>query len=226
MLTQNCDNLNLVNNSVNVLAQTTFFFLKFKTKNDFINLKWLPSWQLGDNMNLKRPFFARSNNWLPSSDLFILTYNFSSLGNQYFIWSHLTPWLTQSSRLVFLTTIQLFDWLPSFNLTFWASPCLSAKISTIHAISQWFWWCESSFNRTISLVWKLLLFFEDFWHCWRVSSNSLCDLFQNFSVICCTLLHCLWQYISAHPNSPGEGITTLVFIVNILKEHIGLRLLP
>ena len=32
-----------------------------------------------------------------------------------------------------------FDWLPSFNLTFRISPCLSAKISTICAISHWFW---------------------------------------------------------------------------------------
>ena len=53
-----------------------------------------------------------------------------------------------------------FDWLPKFNLALRISPCLSAKIPTIRAISQWFRWCESSFNRTISLVWKFLLFFD------------------------------------------------------------------
>ena len=119
-----------------------------------------------------------------------------------------------------------FHWLPSFYLTFWTPPCLSAKISTMCAIGQWFWWCKSSSNRTISPVWKFLLFFDHFWHCCRVTRNFLHHLFQNYFVICFPLLHCLWQYISAHPNSPGGGITTLVFIVSILEGHIGLRLLP
>ena len=73
---------------------------------------------------------------------------------------------------------------------------------------------------------KTPLIFYHFWYCCRVTRNSLPQLFQNSSVMCCTLLHCLWQYISVCPNSPGWDITTLVFIVSILEGHIGLRLLP
>ena len=60
----------------------------------------------------------------------------------------------------------------------------------------------------------------------QLNRNSLCNLFQNSPVICCTLLHCLRQYISACPNPPGGGIITLVFVVSILEGHIGFRLLP
>ena len=118
-----------------------------------------------------------------------------------------------------------FDLLSSFNLTF-QTPCFSAKISIIHAISQWFQWCESSFNRRrISPVRKFLLLFDHFWDCCMVTRNSLHQLLQNSSAICCTYLHCLWQHISECPNSPRAGIMTLIFIVSILEGHIGLRLL-
>ena len=118
-----------------------------------------------------------------------------------------------------------FDLLSSFNLTF-QTPCFSAKISIIHAISQWFQWCESSFNRRrISPVIKFLLLFDHFWDCCMVTRNSLHQLLQNSSAICCTYLHCLWQHISECPNSPRAGIMTLIFIVSILEGHIGLRLL-
>ena len=72
---------------------------------------------------------------------------------------------------------------------------------------------------------KIHLIFDHFWHRYRLTRNSLRHLFQNSSVVCCTPLRCLWQYISASPNSPRGGITTLVFIVSILERHIGLRLL-
>ena len=50
----------------------------------------------------------------------------------------------------------------------------------------------------------------------KVAQNSLNHLLQNL-LMCCTCLQCFLQYRSSIPNTPGGGITTLIFKVNIWK---------
>ena len=97
-----------------------------------------------------------------------------------------------------------FAWSPSFNLTFWTSPCFSAKISFLGAISQVFWWFKSSFRKTVSPVWKFL-FFDHFWCSCKLTRNSLYHLDSKILVLCYTFLHCLWQYISVYTSKFVKG---------------------
>ena len=56
---------------------------------------------------------------------------------------------------------------------------------------------------------------------WR---NSFLHLLQNFPAICCTRCHLLFEYASGLLNSPGGGMTTLVFIVRRLLGESGISL--
>ena len=73
---------------------------------------------------------------------------------------------------------------------------------------------------SMSPVWKFLLFVDHFCDCCKVTRNSFCHRFQNSSEICWTLQRL------ALPNSPGGGITILLFIVNKFDGLIGFRLFP
>ena len=68
---------------------------------------------------------------------------------------------------------------------------------------------ESSFSISALLVCRL----------WR---NSFLHLFQNYPAKCCTHCHLLFEYASGLLNLPGEGMTTLVFIVRRLLDGISL----
>ena len=64
----------------------------------------------------------------------------------------------------------------------------------------------------------------NFWWFYSISAflgglpkNSLCHLDQNLFTMSCTHLHRFWVYKSGNSNLPGDGITTLDFIVNKLE---------
>ena len=58
----------------------------------------------------------------------------------------------------------------------------------------------------------------------RLWRNSFLHLLQNSTAICCTRCHLLFEYASGLLNSPGGGMTTLVFIVWRLLGESGILL--
>ena len=55
-------------------------------------------------------------------------------------------------------------------------------------------------------------------------SSATRSLLQNSPAICCTHCHLLFEYASGFLNSPGGGMTTLVFIVRRLLGESGILL--
>ena len=58
----------------------------------------------------------------------------------------------------------------------------------------------------------------------RLWRNSFLHMLQNFPAICCTCRHLLFEYASGLLNSPGGGMTRLVFIVRRLLGESGISL--
>ena len=95
---------------------------------------------------------------------------------------------------------------------------------TTFAIGHWLR-LASTFKSTISAITNSLWFLFHFWQDWRVDKNSFLHLCQNSLAMCWTRLQRLLLNSSALTNSPGGGITTLVFMVKMLFGLNGCSLL-
>ena len=154
---------------------------------------------------------------------------------------HLRPnisWNTPFQLLFSTNTTSLFTGLskyrgessdlseaPSNSLTLGTLPLLSLYTFTIRAIGHWFG-SASCLSNTMSPTWQFRFWLFHISLFWRFSRTSFLHLSQNLLAICCTLLHCFFEYLSGAVKLPGSGITTLDFIVRRLMGLNEAKLVP
>ena len=102
---------------------------------------------------------------------------------------------------------------PTYSWTLWTCP-FSSLWTSITLTSFQSFRLLTSFRITMSPTLNFLVENNYFCLSCKVAWNSLCHLHQNSLLMCCTRLQRLLQCRSGVPNTPGGGITTLLFIVN------------
>ena len=114
--------------------------------------------------------------------------------------------------------------LPGSSQTLLTTSSESLCTWTSFTIDRWLP-LASFFKSTISHITNSLRFLFHFWRNWRADKNSFLYLCQNSLAMCWTRLQRLLLNSSALTNSPGGGITTLVFMVKMLFGLNGCSLL-
>ena len=137
---------------------------------------------------------------------------------------------TFSSKTIFWTERSLIcsscplRVLPASSWTLLTAPSESLCTWTTFHIGHWLQ-LTSTFKNTISPITNSLWFLFHFWRDWRIDKNSFLHSCQNSLAMYWTCLQCLLLNSSALTNSPGGGITTLVFMVKMLFRLNGCSLL-
>ena len=110
------------------------------------------------------------------------------------------------------------------NFIFQTTPLSSEFVPITLHIGQWFCVIKSVFSSTVSPVQKSLDILDSLLTFLQGLDNSFLHLQQNSLLKCWILLHLLLQYKSGFWKTPGGGITTFIFIANILFGDIRFAL--